>query len=260
VTIRDIIDRIVVGGWPAQQASPVPAAARAARDYLTQIREIDMSRLGDSRRDPTRIGRLLAALARNVGTEAPQTRLAADAGGAEGPLDRGTIADYLAALERLMIVEDQPAWAPHLRSRVPLRSSAKRHFVDPSLAVAAVGANPQRLLADLNWTGFLFESLVIRDLRVHAQRHEGTVSHFRNAKGREVDAIVELADGTWAAFEVKLGASQIDAAAAGLLAFVNQVDTSRTGPPATLGVITATGYGYRRPDGVQVIPVTALGP
>ena len=260
ITIGAIIDRIVVGGWPAEQGSAVTAASRAARDYLAQIREIDISRLGDSRRDPARVARLLAALARNVATEVSQVRLAADAGGADGPLDRGTIGDYLTALERLMIVEDQPAWAPHLRSRVPLRFAPKRHFVDPSLAAAAVRASPKRLLEDLNWTGFLFESLVIRDLRIYAQPRGGRIMHFRDAKGREVDAIIELDDGTWAAFEVKLGTSQIDSAAANLLAFAEKIDTSKVGPPAMLGVVTATGYAYRRTDGVQVVPIGALGP
>ena len=260
LTVRDIIDRVVVGGWPAEQGSSVTAAARAARDYLAQIREVDVSRVGNARRDPAKVGQLMASLARNVATEAPNTRLAADAGGREGPLDRGTVDDYLAVLERLMIVEDQPAWGPHMRSRVPLRTSAKRHFVDPSLAVAAQNASTQRLLDDLNWTGFLFESLVVRDLRVLSQPMEGRVLHFRDSKGLEVDAIVHLVDGRWGAFEVKLGASRVDEGAASLLNFLQKVDITRVGPPAVLGVITGTGFGYRRPDGVHVIPIGALGP
>jgi hypothetical protein len=260
LTVRDIIDRIVIGGWPAEQSSDAKAAARAARDYLGQIREVDVSRVGNARRDPAKVGQLMASLARNVATEAPNAQLAADAGGMEGPLDRGTINEYLTVLERLMIVEDQPAWGPHMRSRVPLRTSPKRHFVDPSLAVAAQNASAQRLLDDLNWTGFLFESLVVRDLRVLSQPMEGRVLHFRDSKGLEVDAVVHLADGRWGAFEVKLGASRVDDGARSLLSFLRKVDTTRIGAPAVLGVITGTGFGYRRPDGVHVIPIGALGP
>ena len=260
LTVRDIIDRIVVGGWPAEQSSSVTAAARAARDYLSQIREVDISRVGNARRDPAKVGQLMASLARNVATEAPNTRLAADAGGREGPLDRGTTNDYLTVLEHLMIVEDQPAWGPHMRSRIPLRTSPKRHFVDPSLAVAAQNASAQRLLDDLNWTGFLFESLVVRDLRVLSQPLEGRVLHFRDSKGLEVDAVVHLVDGRWGAFEVKLGAGRVDEGAASLLNFLQKVDTTKVGPPAVLGVITSTGFGYRRPDGVHVIPIGTLGP
>ena len=260
LTVRDIIDRIVVGGWPAEQSSSVTAAARAARDYLSQIREVDISRVGNARRDPAKVGQLMASLARNVATEAPNTRLAADAGGREGPLDRGTTNDYLTVLERLMIVEDQPAWGPHMRSRIPLRTSPKHHFVDPSLAVAAQNASAQRLLDDFNWTGFLFESLVVRDLRVLSQPLEGRVLHFRDSKGLEVDAVVHLVDGRWGAFEVKLGAGRVDEGAASLLNFLQKVDTTKVGPPAVLGVITSTGFGYRRPDGVHVIPIGTLGP
>jgi predicted AAA+ superfamily ATPase len=185
--------------------------------------------------------------------------LAADAGGSEG-LHRGTVADYLDALERLMIVEDQPAWAPRIRSRSRLRKAPKRHFIDPSLAVAALGADPERLLADLNAMGFLFESLVVRDLRVLSQPLRGEVLHYRDSDGHEVDAIVQLADGRWAGFEVKLGAAQSDRAAASLTRFASLVDTDVCGPPAALVVITGTGYAYRRPDGVYVVPIGALGP
>lgn len=173
---------------------------------------------------------------------------------------RTTAGEITAVLEQLRIVENAPAWGPHLRSRIPRRTSPKRHFVDPSLAAASLRATPARLLRDLEWAGFLFESLVVRDLRVYAQPLGGQVLHFRDAKGVEADAIVELADGRWAAFEVKLGASRVDEAAASLLRFVERVDTRRSGEPAALGVITATGYGYRRPDGIHVIPIGALGP
>ena len=159
-----------------------------------------------------------------------------------------------------MIIEDQPAWAPHMRSKSILRHAAKRHFVDPSLAAAALGATPTRLVADLNLLGLMFESLVIRDLRILAQRLEGTVLHYRDNNGLEVDAVVQLADGRWAGFEVKLGAGLVDQGAASLLRFSQQIDTAKSGAPAILGVITGTGYGYVREDGIAVIPIGTLAP
>lgn len=258
--VRAVAERITVGGWPAQQQAAVPDGARAARDYLEQIRQVDVSRLEGVQRDPAKVGRLMSSLARNVATEAAVTTLATDSGGPEGPLHRGTVTDYLDTLERLLIVENQPAWAPHMRSRSVLRTSPKRHFVDPSLAVAALRASPDRLLADLELLGLLFESLVVRDLRVLSQPLDGEVLHYRDNKGLEVDAIVQLTGGRWAAFEVKLGQAPVDAAAATLVKFAAAVDTSAIGPPAALAVITATGYGYQRPDGVSVIPIGALGP
>jgi len=144
-----------------------------------------------------RVGRLLRSLAGNVATHATATTLAGDTGGPEVPLKDDTVREYLNALTRLMIVEDQPAWAPHLRSKYVLRSSPKRHFVDPSLAVAALRATPARLLRDLNLLGFLFESMVIRDLRVYAQPADAQVFQYRDSSGLEIDAVVEAADGRW---------------------------------------------------------------
>ncbi len=260
LAVADLAERITAGGWPAQHCRRVADAARAARDYLEQIRQVDVSRVAGSRRDPARIERLLRSLARNTATEVAVTVLAADAGGGDGPLDRHTVAEYLNILDRLMVIEDQPAWAPHMRSRASLRTSAKRHFVDPSLAVAALGAGPERLLGDLNLLGFLFESLVIRDLRVLAQPLDGRVLHYRDNYGVEADAVVHLADGRWGAFAVKLGAGLVDEGAEALLRFREAIDTRESGEPAVLGVIAGTGFGYVRPDGIAVIPVGALAP
>ena len=170
-----------------------------------------------------------------------------------------TVSEYLSALERLMVLEEQPAWNTHLRSSHRLRVSPKRHLVDPSLAAAALGATPASLKADLNTFGLLFESMVTRDLRVFAQRLGGGVFHYRDQAGLEVDAIIDVGD-RWAAFEIKLGIGQIDRAAAQLLAFQRRVDTSKRGAPACLGVIVGSGLGFTRPDGVHVIPIGALGP
>jgi predicted AAA+ superfamily ATPase len=221
---------------------------------------VDVQRLDGRRRDPQRLGALLRSLGRNVATEVSLATLAADAGGADGPLDSRTVAHHLLALERLMVLENQPAWRPHLRSKAALRQAPRRHFCDPSLAVAALGGSPDRLLKDLEWLGLLFESLVIRDLRVLAQALAGEVFHYRDDYGIEVDAIVQLRDGRWGAIEVKLGQGQLEAAAAGLLRFRQQIDSRRTGEPAFLAVVCGSGYGYPRADGIAVVPVGALEP
>ena len=260
LSVQDLAALIARGGWPAQQGRSLQAASRAARDYLEQVRQVDINRVGDRSRDPGRVGALLRSLGRHCATEVKRSTLAADAGGADGPLDDRTVTDYLLALERLMVIEDQPAWAPHLRSRARLRKAAKRHFVDPSLALAATGASAERLLQDFEWFGQVFESMVIRDLRVLSQRLDGEVLHYRDDYGMEVDAIVQLRDGRWGAIEVKLGEGQVDAAATNLKRFAEQIDTQRSGSPSFLAVICGKGYGYRRTDGVVVVPVGALGP
>jgi uncharacterized protein len=260
LTVVDLAEEIALGGWPGLRGRSVSDGLLAVRDYLDEIARVDVSRVDAGYRDPTRVTRLLASIARNVATHAAATTLAKDTGGADSPLKDDTAREYLDALERLMIVEDQPAWAPHLRSKHRLRTAPKRHFVDPSLAVAALRATPARLLDDLNLLGFLFESLVVRDLRVYAQAADARVFQYRDSGGLEVDAIVEAGDGRWMAFEVKLGQGQVDAAATSLKRFAERIDTASCGSPALLGVIVATGYGYRREDGVAVIPVGALGP
>lgn len=261
VTLVDLTEAIARGGWPALQALPIEDAMESVADYVDDVCRTDVNRVDGVRRDPARVRRLLRSLARNVATHVAMTTLAADtADGADNPLKQHTVAEYLAALERLFVIENQPPWEPHLRSRSILRKSSKRHFVDPSLAVSALRADPAALLRDLNLLGFLFESLAVRDLRIYAQVGRGEVRQFLDNKGLEVDAIVE-SDGRWGAFEVKLGGEDpIAEGAANLLKFASEIDTQRSGHPAALGVIVASGYGYRREDGVQVIPITALGP
>lgn len=260
LSLADLGNRLTAGGWPALQSVDVTGAARGVRDYLEQVVRLDIERVDGVRRDPQKVLAVLRSLARNVATEVRIAQVALDAGGADGELTRATVAGYLEALTRLMIVEDQPAWSTHLRSKATLRQSPKRHFVDPSLAVAALRAGPARLLADLNTMGYLFESLVVRDLRVYSQPLDGEVLHYRDSSGVEVDAIVQRSGGVWGAFEVKLGPDAVDVAAASLRRFAETVDTSRVGTPAVLAVITGSGYGYRRPDGIHVVPIGALGP
>jgi predicted AAA+ superfamily ATPase len=258
--LDDLIDEVCRGGWPGFRDLALAPARRAVRDYLDEVRRVDINRVDGVTRDPERVRRLFQSLARNTATRAPVTTLAADAAGPGSTMTERTAREYLAALTRLMVVEDQPSWTPHLRSRADVRTTSARHFVDPSLAVAALGATPEQLLRDLKMFGLLFESLVVRDLRIYAQAFDGRVKQYRDNKGVEVDAIVETDDGRWAAFEVKLAPGRIQEGADGLRAFAAKIDTIRSGEPAVLGVITGSGYGYVREDGIHIIPIGALRP
>ena len=260
VKVADLAALICRGGWPGDLDLPVAAALTARADYLEEIRRADIARADGVARAPANVGRLIRSLARNVATTVSANTLAADVGGDERPLDSNTVREYLAVLQALMVVEEQPAWSPHLRSRSLLRKSPKRHFVDPSLAVAALGATPDRLLDNLEYLGFLFESMVYRDISVYGRASDATVFHYRDNTNLEVDIVVQNRRGDWCAFEVNLGARQVDAAAKSLLKMRDRIDLGTVGEPRTLGVIVGSGYGYRRPDGVAVIPFAALGP
>jgi len=259
LTVTDLIDLTVRGGWPLNLPMPADDAAQANRDYLRSIAEVDVARVDSAGRDPRRALLLMQAMARNVALDHKIARLVDSITEPDIHLARSTAYDYLAAFERLMIIEVQQAWSTHLRSRATLRTAPRTHFVDPSLAVAALGASPDSLVRDLNAFGFLFESLAVRDMRIYAEPLGGSVMHYRDSDQLEVDVIVTT-DREWGAFEVKLGDSAVDGAAQRLLAFAQKIDSNKVGPPAVLGVITGTGFGYTRPDGVVVVPIGALGP
>lgn len=250
----------MIGGWPELLDAQETAARRWLADYLRNLAEVDVPGLG-SRRNPENIGRLLAALGRAVGRTANRSALAVEVGGAGGPIASETLSNYLGALDRLMLVEPLPAWRPHLRSRAQLRTTPVHHFVDPSLGTAALGAGVADLLNDLEAAGYHFESLVVRDLRVYAQALGATLSSWRDTRAdAEVDVVIELPNGRWAAFEIKLGENAADPAASALLRFADTVDRAHHGDPLALCIITGGRFAYRRPDGVNVVPITALGP
>ena len=258
----DVLEALCVGGWPWLADQPPEVAQRRLREYLEEVRRLDIDGGSPRGRDPLLVEKLIISLARNTATTAPNSRLASDAD-ADRPLNHQTVRAYLNALTRLFIVEDLPAWPTHLRSRARLTKSPKRHFVDPSLAAAALRASPDALTADLKTCGLLFESLAVRDLRVYAEAHECDVYHHRLDNGSEADAIIRRRyTGEWIAVEVKLSHAPgtVDAAARSLLRVAEAVDPSRAGPLVALVVVTPTGYSYTRPDGVVVAPLTALGP
>jgi predicted AAA+ superfamily ATPase len=256
--LGSLADKISLGGWPSLIGAGSREALRFTRDYMALIAEVDISRVGDKKRDPQKILRLLQSLSRNIATEASVTSLAKDTGGSDITINDETVAEYLEALERLMVVEQLPAWKAHIRSADTLRKTPKRHFVDPSLAVGALGLSRDKLLGDLHYFGFLFESLVIRDLRIYADVHDGKIFHYRDSRNLEIDAILEYPDGAWAAFEVKMGFNAQDEAAANLLALAAKIDQEKMQAPAALTVITANGFACRRKDGVNVVPLSTL--
>jgi hypothetical protein len=256
LSVGDLAERIVTGGWPGNLGLTPAQAMRVNASYLDDLCRVDVSRVDGTRRDPAGVRAVLGSLARNTACPVTVEGLAADAG-ADRVMKTETIRAYVAALERLMITDDVPAWKPGLRSRTRLRGTSIRHLADPSLAAAALNASPDALLRDLNLMGLLFESLVVRDLRVYADAIGGRLFHYRDALGLEADAVIELPGGDWAAFEVKLGSSPstVDGAAANLLRLRERIAGR---PPVSLAVITASGWALTRSDGVLQIPVGTL--
>ncbi len=260
IELEFIVERIITGGFPVLIGKSVRQSSDLNRAYVDLLAEVDMSRVSTTKRDPAKVRSLLRSLARNTATMVEITTLESDIRYNEyNDISRPTIYDYLDVLDRLMITENQPAWNTHIRSSSLLRKSSKRHFTDVSLAVAALGADKESLLNDIMLTGFLFESLVIHELRVYAQVNDAKVFHYRDSSGLEVDAIVQKYNGDWCAFEIKLGAGQIEEAAASLNKLVAILDKKTVSLPKSLNIITGTGISYTRKDGINVITLSSLG-
>lgn len=247
------------GGWPAavkQQDSSI--ALLTAINYIDQIAEQDIQRVDGTEKNPNRVRLVLHSLARNISTMASIQTIKADIEANDSAVSDKTITNYLNALRRIFVIEDIPAWQPSLRSKTAIRTSQKRQFVDPSLAVAAMRANPESILKDFCTFGFLFESLCTRDMRVYAYANDGEILHYRDKNGLESDMIVRLRDGRWAPVEVKLGSQEIEEAAKHLLELKEKVDTSKVGEPSFLMILTGGQYAYRRKDGVYIVPIGCL--
>lgn len=258
LSLEKIAFALCRGGWPASVLKNEVSALRMSRDYVEAIINHDVSRVDDVEKNPERVRLLLRSLARNVATLASIQTIKSDIEATDVSISDKTIGSYLNALRRIFVVEDLPAWLPSMRSRSAIRTSAKRHFVDPSIATAVLRTNPDGLLNDFNTFGFLFESLCTRDIRIYAQAIDGDVFHYRDKSGLESDLIVRLRDGRWAAIEVKLGNKQIEEAAKNLLALKAKIDEDKMGQASFLMVITGGQYAYRRNDGVLVVPIGCL--
>jgi predicted AAA+ superfamily ATPase len=202
----------------------------------------------------------MRSLARNESSEAAMTTLQADMTTDDGKVSTNTIAIYLNALRRLYVVEEQETWTPAVRAKTPIRTSPVRRYCDPSIPAALLRLTPDKMLCDFNTFGLLFESLCIRDLRTYAEAIDASVWHYRDARGLECDAIIEFGDGTWGAIEIKLQNSQVNKAVANLQKVNEVVRSQHRGPASFLAVLTAGGAGYRRPDGIYLIPIGCLKP
>lgn len=259
--LDSIAGLICSGGWPGLQSLSPSAAQVILRSYIDDVARADVIESDGVRRDQGRVRKVLSAYARHISTPATLATISTDsAGSTDSGVHVDTVRSYLDVLERVMVVEEQPSWGPHLRSRDVVRKGPIRHFVDPSLAVAALGGSVERLLADPRSLGLLFESLVIRDLRIYSQALDGEVRHYRDSAGAEADAIIQMRDGRWAAIEVKLGEGQVPGAVESLQRLVSKIDTKIAGQPAARIVITGGKYAYTRPDGTHVVPITCLAP
>ncbi len=251
------------GGWPKAIDQTERIALQQSRDYLDAIVESDISRVDDVQRDSHLARRLLRSYARMESSQAQSAQIAADVrGSAESPSDK-TVQSYISALEKIFVLEDMPAWNPNLRSKSAIRTSATRHFVDPSIAAAALGIGPAGLIKDLETFGLLFESMCVRDFRVYADALDGDVFHFRDRTGLECDAVLHLRDGRYGLIEVKLGGNRlIEEGAANLIKLADKIDTTTTmSKPSFLMVATGTGeYSFTRRDGVMVAPIRTLRP
>jgi len=260
VSLDFIIDKMLIGGWPALINQSTQNAIKMNSGYVDLLCEVDMSRVSGVKRDPLKVRSLLRSIARNTATLVDNKTLEQDVKTSDSnELSRNTISEYLDALSRLMILYEQPAFNPHIRSSASLRKSPKRHLCDPSLAAAALGLDKESLMKDIKYTGFLFESLATHELNVYAKANDASLFHYHDSYGLEVDAIVQKRNGDFAAFEIKLGVGFIDEASENLKKFQKNINTAKMDLPKSLNIITGTGMSHHRPDGINVISLASLG-
>lgn len=261
VPLRELIHLIVRGGWPGSLELPLAEARLLPAEYIHAIVTDDVFRMDGVRRDSFKMQLLLRSLARNESTTATNKVLARDVKEIDDEdIDGNTIRAYLDIFKRLFLTDNQPPFAVGIRSSVRIKQAEKRHLADPSLAAALLKATPERLLGDLETLGFLFESLCERDLKIYAESFGGSLYHYQDYRNQEIDAVIERPDGEWCAFEIKLGANQIDSAAENLLKIKKQFEEDPKGkPPVVLCVLCGLSHAaYQRADGVYVVPITAL--
>lgn len=265
LTIDDLIFAICRGGWPRALLNPTPRAKlEIAKDLYRQTYSVDISNIDRIKRNPRWAQAILQSYSRNICTLAETKTIKGDVKANHDVSDQ-TIYDYINALERLYIIDDIDAWCPAIRSKTVIRASKKRNLTDPSIAVAALGLSPEYFNTDFKTLGFLFESLCIRDLKIYSSSFDGTMSYYRDRYGLEADGVLHLNDGRYALLEFKLGSKEIDDGAKHLCEIEKLVkeynekeQQCKLRLPDLKIVVTGTQYGYRRPDGVFVIPIGCL--
>lgn len=260
-SIEKYADLIIRGGWPASLKFDRKNYYRLPESYIEDVLDHDINYDGINR-DKEKMRMLLRSLARNESTLVTNEKLVSDieeyTTNENYQVSRNTVAEYLNVLENIHLLQNQLPFSEKIRSSVRVGKTSKKHFTDPSLACAVLGLKQEHLIKNLELFGFMFESLVVRDLRIYIEFLGGKIYHYHdNNTGEEVDAIVELRDGKYGAIEVKLGVGKIDEAAKNLLKFSKNCEKKPTFLCVISGMID---YAYKRPDGVYVLPITALKP
>lgn len=266
LSVEQLIFATCRGGWPsALDIASDSAKLLVAQDYIDGICQTEISSVDGARRDVSKTRVLLRSYARNVATLAKNTNILQDINANGATLSVGAMDSYINALERLFVVEDIPAWCPAIRSASAIRSGKKRLFVDPSIAVAALGVDPRYFWTDLKTFGFLFENLCARDLKAYSQTLGGELSYYHDRYGLEADFVLHLKDGRYALIECKLGSSEIEQGAKHLLQ-LNQLLQQHNSDnaacpialPSAMVVLTGGQVSYRRADGVYVVALGCL--
>ena len=260
VDLRKLIDFIIRGGWPANQETTLKQAAYLPIQYIRAVLDDDVYRIDNVKRDKHKMELLLRSLARNEATTVTNKKLKNDIKEIDDEdIDVETVAAYLDVFQRLFLTDNQKPFEAKLRSSIRIKQAEKRHLSDPSLAAALLNATPEMLLNDLNTLGFLFEALCERDLKIYAESFDAELYHYQDYNNNEMDAVIAMPDGKWCGFEIKLGANQIDMAAENLIKIKNEIKASGGIAPDSLCVICGlSNAAYQRPDGVFVVPITAL--
>jgi len=249
------------GGWPRSLFQSPEIALGRATDYFEAVINSDINRTDSSLKNPDKAALLMRSYARLLGSQAPLSAICSDMSSTDNKTsDSRTIQSYINALKLIFVIEDMPAWNPNLRSKSAIRTSDTRYFVDPSIAVAALGIGPEDLLTDLKTFGFFFENLCVRDLRIYTETLNGNVYHFRDSKGLECDSVIHLRNGKYGLIEIKLGGDKlIEEGAANLLKLRDKINTDHMSEPSFMMVLTAVGnFAFQRKDGVYVVPITCL--
>ena len=259
LTISGLIKAAARGGWPESlRFKNFDQQLAISRDYFRQIYETDIFNVDNVRRNSETCEMLLRSYARNISTLAKKSSIIKDINNTT-LISEPTFDDYHNVLKQLFIIDDLPAWNPSIRSRSAIRKTPKREFSDPSIVIAALGVRPEYFNMDLLTFGFIFETLCIRDLRVYSQKLGGKLSYYHDKTGLEADSVLQLDDGRYAIIEFKLGQKGIDEGAKNLNKIEDLCKSSaKTKVPDLKIVITATEFGYLRPDGVFVIPIGCL--
>ena len=260
VDLRKLIDFIIRGGWPANQETTLKQAAYLPIQYIRAVLDDDVYRIDNVKRDKHKMELLLRSLARNEATTVTNKKLKNDIKEIDDEdIDVETVSAYLDVFQRLFLTDNQKPFEAKLRSSIRIKQAEKRHLLDPSLAAALLNATPEMLLNDLNTLGFLFEALCERDLKIYAESFDAELYHYQDYNNNEMDAVIAMPDGKWCGFEIKLGANQIDMAAENLIKIKNEIKASGGIAPDSLCVICGlSNAAYQRPDGVFVVPITAL--